>query len=117
MDTVLPILAKGLIAGTFVVIFSVVSHAVAPKSFAGIFGAAPSIALASLTITVLDRGASAGKMQAFSMIFAGLAMVAYCATAVITVDRFGALRGSIVAFVSWFVVAAAAYFVVVEIAR
>jgi hypothetical protein len=117
METVLPIVLKGLVAGTFVVVFAVISRSVAPKSFAGIFGAAPSIALASLTITVLDKGAAPGRMQSFSMIFAGLAMVAYCATAVITVDRFGALRGSVIAFFSWFVVGALAYLVVIGLAE
>jgi hypothetical protein len=44
-------------------------------------------------------------------------MVAYCATAVITVDRFGALRGSVIAFLSWFATAAVAYLVVIGIAE
>jgi hypothetical protein len=51
-------------------------------------------------------------MQSYSMIFAAFAMVAYCATAVVTVDRFGALRGSVIAYASWFAAASAAYGVV-----
>jgi hypothetical protein len=43
------------------------------------------------------------------MMFAAFAMVAYCLTAVVTVKRFGALRGSALAFVSWGVVATFAY--------
>jgi hypothetical protein len=112
MEIVLLILLKGLIAGTLVVVFALISAAVGPKSFAGIFGAAPSIALASLTITVLHSGVAAGRMQSYSMIFAAFAMVAYCVTAVITVDRYGALRGSVLAYGSWVAVAALAFGIV-----
>ena len=56
-----------------------------------------------------EKGERAARIQSLSMIFAGFAMVAYCLTAVVTVDRFGALRGSALALVSWAVVAALAY--------
>ena len=41
-----------LIGGTLVSAFALVGDAVRPKSFAGLFGAAPSIALATLGLTV-----------------------------------------------------------------
>jgi len=44
------------------------------------------------------------------MVFGAIAMVCYCLTAVVAVERFGALRGSIVAFGTWGGVAAAGYF-------
>jgi len=97
------------------VLFALLSDAVSPKSFAGIFGAAPSIALASLLVTIADKGAHAARMQSLSMTFAAAAMVAYCVTALVTVDRFGALRGSALAFVAWAVVAALAFGVVVRV--
>lgn len=115
MHDVLLLGLKGLAGGCFVVAFSLVSHAVQPKGFAGIFGAAPSIALASLLVTISDKGVDAARMQSFSMIFASFAMVAYCVTALWSVDRFGALRGSAVAFVAWFAVAAVALAVVLEL--
>jgi hypothetical protein len=113
VKAVLLIGCKGLVGGVFVVLFALVSGAVSPKSFAGIFGAAPSIALASLLVTIADKGAHAAQVQSLSMTFAAVAMVAYCVSAVVTVDRFGALRGSALAFVAWFVVAALAFGVVV----
>jgi uncharacterized membrane protein (GlpM family) len=113
VKAVLLIGCKGLVGGVFVVAFALVSEAVSPKSFAGIFGAAPSIALASLLVTIADKGAHAAQVQSLSMTFAAVAMVAYCVTAVVTVDHFGALRGSALAFVAWFVVAALALGVVV----
>jgi uncharacterized membrane protein (GlpM family) len=115
MESVLLIGLKGVAGGCFVVAFSLLSHAVTPKSFAGIFGAAPSVALASLLVTEADKGAGAARLQSFSMMFAALAMVAYCLTAVVTVDRLGALRGSALALVSWAAVAGVAYLAVVAV--
>jgi uncharacterized membrane protein (GlpM family) len=112
VDDVWLLLLRGLIGGTFVVAFSLLSQMTSPKSFAGVFGAAPSIALASLLVTIADRGEHAAHVQSLSMIFASFAMIAYCGTAVFTVDRFGALRGSVMAFLSWGIVAAMAYGVV-----
>ena len=109
MDELLLALLKAFIAGAFVVAFSLLSAMVGPKSFSGIFGAAPSIALASLTIIVLHRGEADGRTASFSMIFGAIAMAAYCATAVVTVDRFGALRGSVYAVGAWGIVAFALY--------
>ncbi len=103
------LLLRGAVGGTLVVAFAVLSETLGPKSFAGVFGAAPSIALASFLVTIADKGEHAARIQSLSMIFAAFAMLAYCVTAVFTVDRFGALRGSALAFVSWVVVATLAY--------
>jgi uncharacterized membrane protein (GlpM family) len=106
------LLLRGLVGGTFVAAFAVLSELVRPKSFAGVFGAAPSIALASLLVTIADKGEQAARIQSLSMVLASFAMLAYCLTAVVTLDRFGALRGSALAFVSWVVVASLAYGIV-----
>ena len=105
MQDVWLLLLRGLVGGTFVAAFAVLSEMLGPKSFAGVFGSAPSIALASLLVTIADKGEHAAQIQSLSMLFAAFAMLAYCLTAVVTVDRFGALRGSALAFVSWAVVA------------
>lgn len=112
VDDVWLLLLRGVVGGTFVVVFAVLSEMLGPKSFAGIFGAAPSIALASLLVTIANKGDHAARVQSLSMIFAAVAMIAYCVTAVVTVDRFGALRGSALALVSWGVIATLAYGIV-----
>jgi uncharacterized membrane protein (GlpM family) len=112
VDVLLLALLKAVVAGTFVVAFAMLSEMVSPKSFAGIFGAAPSIALASITIIVLHGSVADGRTASFSMIFGAIAMLAYCVAAVITVDRFGALLGSIYAIAAWGIVAFAGYGVV-----
>jgi uncharacterized membrane protein (GlpM family) len=106
------LLLRGAVGGTLVAAFAALSETLGPKGFAGVFGAAPSIALASLLVTIADKGEHAARIQSLSMIFAGFAMSAYCLTAIVTVDRFGALRGSALAFASWAVVATVAYAVV-----
>ncbi len=111
------LLLRGVVGGTLVAAFAVLSQTLGPKSFAGVFGTAPSIALASLLVTIADKGEHAARVQSLSMIFAAIAMVAYCLTAVVTVDRFGALRGSALAFVSWFVVAMLAFGAVTGLTR
>jgi hypothetical protein len=44
MDDVLLLLFRGCVGGSFVVAFALLSEMLGPKSFAGVFGAAPSIA-------------------------------------------------------------------------
>jgi hypothetical protein len=62
-DTVLRL----LIGGLAVSFFAALADVVRPKSFAGLFGAAPSIALATLTLTVSERGASFAAAEGRSM--------------------------------------------------
>jgi uncharacterized membrane protein (GlpM family) len=96
---------KGCVGGLFVVAFALLSECLRPKTFAGLFGAAPSIALAALAVTVTTKGSDAASAQLLGMIGGALALVVYCACASIAVDRWRALRGSLVAFTVWFGVA------------
>jgi hypothetical protein len=57
-----------LIGGAVVSAFALLGDVVRPKSFAGIFGAAPSIALATLTLTLHSEGTSYAAIEARSMI-------------------------------------------------
>ena len=69
-----------LIGGIVVSTFSVISDLFKPKSFAGLFGAAPSIALATLGITVLTDGPQYAATEARSMIFGSIAFFVYAET-------------------------------------
>jgi hypothetical protein len=48
-----------------------------PKSFAGLFGAAPSMALATLGLTIATDGAAFAATEARSMIVGAVAFFAY----------------------------------------
>ena len=47
---------KALLGGSMVTAFAVIGHVLRPKWFAGLFAAAPSVAVASLAVTVIDKG-------------------------------------------------------------
>src|ERR1035437_10942720 len=66
-----------LIGGTLVSAFALVGDAVRPKSFAGLFGAAPSVALATLGLTVATEGASYAATEARSMMAGAIAFMAF----------------------------------------
>jgi uncharacterized membrane protein (GlpM family) len=106
MSDVVTLLVKGCFGGLLVVAFALLSEALRPKSFSGLFGAAPSIALAALTVTVVTKGSGAARAQSLGMIGGSIAMVVYCACATVAVDRWGALRGSAIALGAWLAVAA-----------
>ena len=57
--------------------FSSLSDVLKPKSFAGLFGAAPSVALATIGLTVATEGAAYAALEARSMIGGAIAMLVY----------------------------------------
>ncbi|HTZ94859.1 MAG TPA: DUF3147 family protein [Terriglobales bacterium] len=71
------ILIRFLIGGIVVSAFALVSDVFKPKSFAGIFGAAPSVALATISLTVIKSGRAYAAIEAHSMIYGALAFILY----------------------------------------
>lgn len=106
MHDVLIIVVKALAGGTLVVAFSLLSEGLIPKRFAGLFGAAPAVAIAGLTVTLLDKGAHSAHQSAAGMIAGGAGMVAYAAAAVPLLRRMRASAAAAVALVAWVGVAA-----------
>lgn len=70
-------IVRFIIGGMFVSIFAILGDLLKPKSFAGLFGAAPSVALATLLLTVHRQGASYAAIEARSMIEGAIAFCAY----------------------------------------
>jgi len=71
------ILVRFLVGGAVVSAFAVVGDLLKPKSFAGRFSAAPSVALATLGLTVVTEGASYAATEARSMMAGAIAFTAY----------------------------------------
>ena len=65
------------LGGLFVSAFAVLGDRLRPKSFAGIFGAAPSVALATLGLAVFSHGAECASVEARSMLAGALGLFAY----------------------------------------
>ena len=74
------ILIRFLIGGSVVSIFAVFGSLFRPKSFAGLFGAAPSVAIATLGLTVAHEGVQYAAWEARSMISGALAFLVYACT-------------------------------------
>lgn len=57
--------------------FAVLGDMLRPKSFAGLFGAAPSVALATLGLTLRKQGGSYVAIEGRSMVLGTIALAAY----------------------------------------
>jgi hypothetical protein len=109
MNDELILLIKAVNGGLFVVGFAVIAELLEPKRFAGLFSAAPSVALASLIVTVTDKGRPDGILSAMGMIAGACALTIVCAVGVAIVPRWGALRASIAMGTLWLPIAIGSY--------
>jgi hypothetical protein len=93
--------------GRFVSLFAIIGDVVRPKSFAGLFGAAPSIALATLGIAWAQHGSHYVGVQASSMIFGGIALLCYSVAVcqILMRTRAGALTATLASLPVWLIVA------------
>lgn len=70
-----------IVGGVIVSLFAELGAVLKPKSFAGLFGAAPSVALATLGLTIFAEGNRYAAIEARSMIVGAVALFLYsCAT-------------------------------------
>lgn len=63
--------------GLLVSAFALLGDAFRPRSFGGLFGAAPSVALATLSLAILERGRHYAAREARAMWAGALAFVLY----------------------------------------
>lgn len=71
------LLLRFVIGGVVVSLFSVVGDLFRPKNFAGIFGAAPSVALATLGLAFLNEGGARAAIEGRSMLAGAVAFFVY----------------------------------------
>lgn len=93
-----------LIGGIVVSGFAALGDTFKPKSFAGLFGAAPSVALATLGLTILTDGKPYAAMEARSMLAGACAFFIYaCASSwMLMHTRFSAFTVTASLLVLWF---------------
>jgi uncharacterized protein DUF3147 len=108
---------RALAGGTLVVVFALIAEVVSPKAFAGLFSAAPSVAIASLAVTAVADGAGTARHESIGMTIGGIAMTACCVLAVVAIPRIRAMWGSVVAWAAWLAVALGLYWSVFVGAR
>ncbi len=66
-----------LVGGIAVSLFSAMGDVLRPKSFAGLLGAAPSIAVATLALTISAKGVGDAESEARSMMLGAVALCLY----------------------------------------
>jgi uncharacterized membrane protein (GlpM family) len=71
------LLWRFLLGGTIVSLFALIGDVVRPKRFAGLFGGAPSVALATLALTAAKSGCVIASIEARSMIASSLGLILY----------------------------------------
>jgi uncharacterized membrane protein (GlpM family) len=71
------LLLRFVIGGTVVCFFAFIGDLFKPKRFAGLFGAAPSVALATLSLTIVSKGKTYAAIETRSMIAGAMAFLAY----------------------------------------
>ena len=107
MDDVLAIVLRAVFGGVIVSIFAVLGDVLKPKSFAGLFGAAPSVALATLALTVKQQGADYGSIEGCTMIFGAIAFFVYASLSsrLMMRTKWAALPATAISLIVWFATA------------
>jgi Protein of unknown function (DUF3147) len=82
------LMIRFVVGGLFVSVFAVLGTVLKPKSFAGLFGAAPSVALASLILTTQTEGQLYAAQESRSMLAGAVAFLIYAWTAMILMHRY-----------------------------
>jgi hypothetical protein len=100
-------LIRFVIGGAVVSGFAMLGDIIRPKSFAGLFGAAPSVALATLGVAVHQHGPSYAALQSHAMIAGATALAVYSAVVchLLARARMRAAPASLLSIVIWLAVA------------
>jgi hypothetical protein len=100
------LLIRFFAGGIVVSAFAFLADVLRPKSFAGLFGAAPSVALVSLSLAIPMLGPGYVAAEGRSMMIGAAALCAFSVALVhlLMKARLSALNASFVSFAVWLVV-------------
>ena len=106
------LLFRFLIGGLVVSFFAALGDVLKPKSFAGLFGAAPSVGLATLVLTISSEGRVYASIEARSMVAGATAFLLYAGLSSRLMMRleWSAARAGITALVVWFAISFSLWF-------
>jgi hypothetical protein len=100
-------LIRFLIGGSVVSVFATLGGVFKPTSFAGLFGAAPSVALATLVLAISKDGKMYASTECSSMIAGAIALGLYSllVSRLLTKYRISAVAATLSSTVLWFLIA------------
>jgi hypothetical protein len=96
-------LIRFVAGGVMVSIFAALGDVLRPKTFAGLFGAAPSVAIATLLLTLQKQGPLYAATEGRSMILGAFALAIYSVVSCQLMKRFqfSGLTSTLLATISW----------------
>jgi hypothetical protein len=96
-----------LVGGLVVSAFAMLADVLRPKSFAGLFGAVPSVALVTLGIAVYQHGATYATLQSHSMMAGAIGLAVSSVVVCHLLVRAGlrAAPATLLSLVVWLIVA------------
>ena len=100
-----------LLGGAVVSAFAAAGELFKPKTFSGLFAAAPSVAIASLALAFHKHGADYVRTEAKAMLLGSVAMLLYCVACVVVAKRthLPLWLGAGLAWIAWFAAAFALF--------
>jgi uncharacterized membrane protein (GlpM family) len=100
-------LIRFVIGGVVVSAFALLGDVLRPKSFAGLSGAAPSVALATLGIAIYQHGAGCAALQSRSMMAGAIALSVYSVVVchLLVRARLRATSATLVSLIVWLIAA------------
>ena len=110
------LLIRFFVGGLIVSVFAALGDILKPKSFAGLFGAAPSVAIATVGLGIFTQGPSYAAIEARSMIAGAVGMMAYAwlSMQLITKADWGAMSASTWSIGLWLVCAVGIWIVLLK---
>ena len=107
------IIFRFVVGGAVVACFSVVGGLFKQRSFAGLFAAAPSVALATLLLTLRREGATYASVEARSMIAGAAGFCVYACAVTLILERYrtGTLRTASACLLLWLATSLGLWFV------
>jgi hypothetical protein len=99
--------ARFLVGGVVVSAFAMLGGVLRPKSFAGLFGAAPSVALATLGIAIYQHDAGYAALQSQTMVAGAVALAVYSVVVchLLVRSRLRAAPATLASLIVWLLVA------------
>jgi uncharacterized membrane protein (GlpM family) len=106
---VMDIILRFLIGGVVVSVFAILGDMIKPESLGGVFAAAPTIAFATLSLTLHKHGAGYIATEARSMVAGATAFFVYacCVSFILVRWRPKSMTAAIALMPVWFATAAA----------